>query len=102
VPWGQLGDAHGLKHDRAPVPLEATDHVTLECLAVASGDNVSALLLGDAGRVVRQVGGDAEDRVLDGDRIAPPRRQAPVLRVEEGPLGPAGRPSLPVAPCGVR
>jgi hypothetical protein len=99
---GQFGDAHGLTHYCAPEPLDATDHVALESLAVASGDNVSAPLLGDAGRVVQPVGGDAQDRVPNGDRIAPPRRQAPVLRVEEGPLGPAGRPSLPVAPCGVR
>ena len=90
---GALGDAHGLKHDRVPEPLEAADQVALDRLAVALGDVVGAALLVDAGRVVQQVVDDAQDRVANGDGgplLAPSRRQASVLRLERGPLGAAG------------
>jgi len=51
------GNAHGLKLDGVPELLEA-DQVLLDCLAVTLGDDVSASLLIDAGRIVQQVGGD--------------------------------------------
>ena len=55
---GTLGNAHGLMHDGVPELLEAADQVSLDCLAVTLGDDVSASLLMDAGRIVQQVGGD--------------------------------------------
>jgi len=38
--------------------LEAADQVSLDYSAVALGDDVSAPLLIDGGRIVQQVGGD--------------------------------------------
>src|SRR5215212_7192544 len=82
-----------MKHDRISELLEAADQMPLDCLAVALVASVGASLLIDAGRVSQQVIDDAQDRMPDGDGralLAPPGRQAPVLRLQGGSFSPAG------------
>jgi hypothetical protein len=82
-----------VKHDGVPEPLQVLHQVSLDRLSVALGD-VGASFVVDAGWVLQQVIGDAQDRVADGDRrplLAPSCRQPPVLRLEGGALGAPGR-----------
>jgi hypothetical protein len=67
-----------VKHDGVPEPLEAAHQGSLDRLSVALGDIVGASFVVDAGRVLQQVVGDAQDGVAKGDRrplLAPPCRQ---------------------------